>query len=50
VGNFARDDLYDAFQQLLVKSSKLDTTHKKLKNNFKELQNKFETSIEEENI
>ena len=42
------DDLYDAFQQLLIKSSKLDTTHKKLKFDFKDLQSKFEKSLEEE--
>jgi len=42
------DDLYDAFQQLLVKSSKSDTANKKLKFNFKELQSKFEKSLEEE--
>jgi len=44
------DDLYDAFQQLLVKSSKLDTAHRKLKFEFKELQNKLEKSLEEEEI
>jgi len=44
------DDLYDAFQQLLVKSSILDTAHRKLKYEFKELQNKFENSLEEEEI
>jgi len=44
------DDLYDAFQQLLLKSSKLDTAHKKLKSEFKELQNKLEKSLEEEEI
>ncbi|XP_027932802.1 uncharacterized protein LOC114188414 [Vigna unguiculata] len=32
------DSLYDAFQQLLHKSSKLDAAHKKLKYDFKELQ------------
>jgi len=42
------DDLYDAFQQLLIKSSKLDTAHKKLKSDFKDLQSKFEKSLEEE--
>jgi len=42
------DDLYDAFQQLLVKSSKLDTAHRKLKYDFKDLQSKFEKSLEEE--
>ena len=42
------DDLYDAFQQLLIKSSKLDTAHKKLKSDFKYLQSKFEKSLEEE--
>jgi len=40
------DDLYDAFQQLLVKSHKLDTTHKKLKYDFKELQSKFKNFLE----
>jgi len=44
------DDLCDAFQQLLVKSSKLDTAHRKLKSEFKELQNKLEKSLEEEEI
>jgi len=44
------DDLYDAFQQLLVKSSKLDTAHRKLKSDFKDLQNKFEISLEEKEI
>jgi len=44
------DDLYDAFQQLLVKSSKLDTAHRKLKFDFKDLQSKFEKSVEEEEI
>jgi len=39
------DDLYDGFQQLLVKYSKLDNAHKKLKYDFKELQNKFEKSL-----
>jgi len=39
------DDLYDAFQQLPVKSSKLDNTHKKLKYDFKDLQSKFEKSL-----
>jgi len=39
------DDLYDAFQQLLIKSSKLDTAHKKLKSDFKDLQSKFEKSL-----
>ena len=38
-------DLYDAFQQLLVKSSKLDTAHRKLKSDFKDLQSKFEKSL-----
>jgi len=33
---------------LLVKSSKLDTTHRKLKFEFKKLQNKLEKSLEEE--
>jgi len=42
------DDLYNAFQQLLVKSSKLDTAHKNLKSDFKDLQSKFEKSLEEE--
>jgi len=42
------DALYDAFQQLLFKSSKLDVAHKKLKFDFKELQSKFEKSLEEE--
>ena len=42
------DDLYDAFQQLLVKSSKLDIAHKNLKTDFKDLQSKFEKSLEEE--
>jgi len=31
------DSLYDAFQELLAKSSKLDIAHKKLKGDFKEL-------------
>jgi len=44
------DDMYDAFQQLLVKSSKLDTAHRKLKYDFKDLQRKFEKSLEEEKI
>jgi len=44
------NDLCDAFQQLLVKSSKLDTAHKKLKSNFKDLQSNFEKSLEEEEI
>jgi len=44
------DDLYDAFQQLLVKSSKLDTAHRKLKYDFKDLQSKFEKSLKEEEI
>jgi len=44
------DALYDAFQQLLVKSSKLDTAHRKLKCDFKDLQSKFEKSLEEEEI
>ena len=44
------DALYDAFQQLLFKSSKLDVAHKKLKFDFKELQSKFEKSLEEEEI
>jgi len=39
------DDLYDAFQQLLHKSSKLDVAHKKIKNDFKDIQNKFEKSL-----
>ena len=43
-------DLYDAFQQLLFKYSKLDTAHKKLKSEFKELQNKLKKSLEEEEI
>jgi len=38
-------DLYDPFQQFFVKSSKLDTTHRKLKSDFKELQSKFEKSL-----
>ena len=42
------DDLYDAFQQLLIKSSKLDTAYKKLKSDFKDLQSKFEKSLDEE--
>ena len=37
-------------QQLLHKSSKLDAAHKKLKYDFKELQSKFEKSLEEEEI
>jgi len=44
------DDLYDAFQQLLVKSCKLDTAYRKLKSEFKELQNKLEKSLSEEEI
>jgi len=40
------DDLYDAFQQLLVKSSKLNIAHRKLKSEFKELQNKLKKSLE----
>ena len=44
------DDLYDAFQQLLVKSSKLDTAHRKLKSDFKDLQSTFEKYLEEEEI
>jgi len=44
------DDLYDAFQQLLIKSSKLDIAHKKLKSDFKDLQSKFEKSLEEEEL
>jgi len=44
------DALYDAFQQLLFKSSKLDVAHKKLKFDFKELQNKFERSLEEKEV
>jgi len=43
------DSLYDAFQELLAKSSKLDIAHKKLKSDFKELQRNFEKSLEEEN-
>ena len=39
------DDLYDVVQQLLVKSSKLDTAHRKLKYDFKDLQSKFEKSL-----
>ena len=39
---------YDDFQQLLVKSSKLDITHKKLKSDFKDLQSKFEKSLKKE--
>jgi len=42
------DDMYDVFQQLLVKYSKLDTAHKKLKSDFKDLQSKFEKSFKEE--
>ena len=44
------DDLYDVFQQLLIKSSKLDTAHKMLKSDFKDLQSKFEKSLEEEEL
>ena len=44
------DDMYDVFQQLLVKYSKLDTAHKKLKSDFKDLQSKFEKSLKEEEI
>jgi len=44
------DDLCDAFQPLLVKSSKLDTTHKKLKYDFKDSQSKFKKPLEEEEI
>ena len=43
------DSLYNAFQELLAKSSKLDIAHKKLKSDFKELQSNFEKSLEEEN-
>jgi len=43
-------DLYDVFQQFLVKSSKLDIAHRKLKSEFKELQNKLEKSLKEEEI
>ena len=42
--------MYDAFQQLLHKSSKLDVAHKKLKSDFKDLQNKFKKSLKEEEI
>jgi len=42
--------LYDAFQQLLHKSSKLDVAHKKSKTDFKDLQSKFEKSLEKEEI
>jgi len=35
---------------LLFKSSKLDVAHKKLKFEFKELQSKFEKSLEEEEV
>jgi len=44
------DSLYDAFQQLLYKSSKLDVAHKKIKSDFKDLQSKFEKSLEEEEV
>jgi len=44
------DSLYDAFQELLAKSSKLDTAHKKLKGDFKELQSNLEKSLEEEKV
>jgi len=44
------DSLYDAFQELLAKSSKLDIAHKKLKGDFKELQSNLEKSIEEEKV
>jgi len=44
------DAIYDAFQQFLFKSSKLNVTHKKLKYDFKELQTKFEKSLEEEKV
>jgi len=44
------DDLYDAFQQLLVKCSKLDTAHKKLKSDFKDLQSKFKKSLLKKNF
>jgi len=37
------DELYDVFQQLLHKSSKLYVAHKQLKYDFKDLQSKFET-------
>ena len=43
------DSLYDASQELLAKSSKLDIAHKKLKSDFKGLQRNFEKSLEEEN-
>ena len=33
---------------MLVKCSKLDTTHRKLKSKFKELQNTLEKSLEEQ--
>ena len=38
------------FQELLAKSSKLDIAHKKLKKDFKELQDNLEKSLEEENV
>jgi len=38
------------FQELLAKSSKLDITRKKLKSDFKELQDNLEKSLEEENV
>jgi len=44
------DSLYDAFQQLLHKSSKLDAAHKKLKYDFKDLQSMLEKSFEAEEI
>jgi len=44
------DSLYDAFQELLAKSSKLYIAHKKLKKDFKELQDNLEKSLEEENV
>jgi len=44
------DSLYDAFQELLAKSNKLDIAHKKLKKDFKELQDNLEKSLEEENV
>jgi len=39
------DYLYDAFQQLLHKSSKLDVPHKKLKSHFKDLQSNLKNLL-----
>ena len=44
------NSLYDASQELLAKSSKLDISHKKLKGDFKELQRNLEKSHKEEKV